>query len=103
MYLIYLTYKIFINLLPLLIFVVILAALLRFLPNFMIRAFLVFGKVLSSAIRLVLVFSIIEIFTVIFSNTLGLWGFVPIIAVCEYQFIDLLYVYNICIYLVEYF
>src|SRR5699024_5436926 len=54
--------QIFINLLPLLIFVVILAALLRFLPNVMIKAFLIFGKVLSAAIRLVLVFSIIEIF-----------------------------------------
>src|SRR5699024_2732136 len=78
--------QIFINLLPLLIFVVILAALLRFLPNFMIRAFLVFGKVLSSAIRLVLVFSIIEIFTGIFSNTIGWWGFDPIMADSEDQF-----------------
>src|SRR5699024_6191654 len=46
---------IFINLLPLLIFVVILASLLRFLSNVMIKAFLIFGKVLSAAIRLVLV------------------------------------------------
>lgn len=77
--------QIIINLLPLLIFVVILASLLRFFPNLMIRAFLIFGKVLSSVIRLVLVFSIIEIFTGIFSN-LGWWGFDPIMADSEDQF-----------------
>src|SRR5699024_1862762 len=78
--------QIFINLLPLLIFVVVLASLLRFLPNLMIKAFLIFGKVLSAAIRLVLVFSIIEIFTGIFSNTIGWWGFDPIMADSEDQF-----------------
>lgn len=77
---------IFVNLLPLLIFVIVLASLLRFFPNLMIKAFLIFGKVLSSVIRLVLVFSIIEIFTGIFSNTIGWWGFDPIMADSEDQF-----------------
>src|SRR5699024_442697 len=78
--------QIFINLLQLLIFVVILATLLRFLPDVMIKAFLIFGKVLSAAIRLVLVFSIIEIFMGIYSNKIGWWGFDPIMADSEDQF-----------------
>ncbi|MFE5431242.1 MULTISPECIES: ethanolamine utilization protein EutH [Bacillaceae] len=72
--------KIALNLSPLLIFVVLLALGLYFLPDLMIKGFMWFGKILDAAIKLVLVFSIVEIFTGLFSNVLGAWGFHPIMA-----------------------
>lgn len=78
--------QIFINLLPLIIFVVILAAGLKFLPNFMIKVFMIFGKTMDAAIKLVLVFSIVEIFTGLFTNLFGVWGFAPIMADADDQF-----------------
>ncbi|MGI8315867.1 ethanolamine utilization protein EutH [Halobacillus mangrovi] len=78
--------KIFMNLTPLLIFVVILAAGLYFLPDIMIKGFMWFGRILDAAIKLVLVFSIVEIFTGLFTNVSGAWGFDPIMADSEDQF-----------------
>lgn len=78
--------QILINLLPLLIFVVIIAAGLKFFPNSMITGFMIFGRVLDAAIKLVLVFSIVEIFTGIFTTVFGGWGFDPIMADEEDQF-----------------
>ncbi|SIR83640.1 ethanolamine utilization protein EutH [Peribacillus simplex] len=72
--------KIALNLSPLLIFVVLLALGLYFLPDLMIKGFMWFGKILDAAIKLVLVFSIVEIFTGLFSNVFGAWGFHPIMA-----------------------
>ncbi|MEY8192324.1 ethanolamine utilization protein EutH [Peribacillus simplex] len=72
--------KIALNLSPLLIFVILLALGLYFLPDLMIKGFMWFGKILDAAIKLVLVFSIVEIFTGLFSNVLGAWGFHPIMA-----------------------
>ena len=68
------------NLSPLLIFVVLLALGLYFLPDLMIKGFMWFGKILDAAIKLVLVFSIVEIFTGLFSKVFGAWGFHPIMA-----------------------
>ena len=78
--------KILLNLLPLLVFVVLIAAGLKFLPKLMINAFMIFGRVLDAAIKLVLVFSIVEIFTGLFTNVFGGWGFDPIMADTEDQF-----------------
>ena len=78
--------KILLNLLPLLVFVVLIAAGLKFLPKLMINAFMIFGRVLDAAIKLVLVFSIVEIFTGLFTNVFGAWGFDPIMADTEDQF-----------------
>lgn len=78
--------KILVNLLPLLIFVVAIAAGLKFFPKAMISGFMIFGKVMDAAIKLVLVFSIVEIFTGLFSTLFGLWGFDPIMADKEDQF-----------------
>ncbi|WP_301109121.1 ethanolamine utilization protein EutH [Sporosarcina sp.] len=72
--------QIFINLLPLLIFVVLIALGLKFLPGMMINGFMIFGRVMDAAIKLVLVFSIVEIFTGIFTKIFGIWGFDPIMA-----------------------
>ncbi len=80
-YLLALTFKeIFINLLPLTIFCVLLAVGLKIVPDKMIKGFLFFGRSMSIALTLVLVFSIVEYFTGVFSKILGSWGFDPIIA-----------------------
>jgi len=68
------------NILPLTVFCLALAAGLRFFPDAMIKGFLWFGKIMYAAITLVLVTSIIEYFTSVFSAVFGSWGFDPIIA-----------------------
>jgi len=76
---------IFANLLPIIVFVVALAAGLRFLPDLMIKGFIAFGRGLDAMIKLVLVFSIVEYFTGFFTVIFGGWGFHPIIADAEDQ------------------
>ncbi|PWW31989.1 ethanolamine transporter [Cytobacillus oceanisediminis] len=78
--------QILLNLSPLLIFVVIIALGLYFMPDLMINAFMWFGRILDAGIKLVLVFSIVEIFTGLFSTVFGGWGFHPIMADSEDQF-----------------
>src|SRR5690606_13343643 len=73
------------NLLPILVFVVALALGLRFLPDLMIKGFIIFGRTMDAGIKLVLVFSIVEYFTGFFTLILGGWGFDPIIADAEDQ------------------
>lgn len=74
------------NLAPLFVFVIILALGLYFLPDLMVKLFMLFGYLMDAAIKLILVFSIVEIFTGLFSKTIGWWGFDPIIADGEDQF-----------------
>lgn len=74
------------NLIPIVIFVVVLAVLLRMATTFMIKAFLVFGKVLDTALKIVLALVIVEYFTGILSTLFGGWGFDAIIADEEDQF-----------------
>jgi ethanolamine transporter len=78
--------QIVLNLLPLLIFVIAIALGLYFLPDLMIKVFMWFGRFLDAGIKLVLVFSIVEIFTGFFSTVFGGWGFHPIMADTEDQF-----------------
>lgn len=78
--------QILLNLSPLLLFVVLIAVGLYFLPDLMINGFMWFGRIMDAAIKLVLVFSIVEIFTGVFSTILGGWGFHPIMADQEDQF-----------------
>ncbi len=68
------------NLLPLILFCAALAAALRYLPNLMVRLFLALGQLMYLAVTLVLVASIVEYFTGLFSHAFGGWGFAPIIA-----------------------
>ncbi|MBK4989461.1 ethanolamine utilization protein EutH [Pseudomonas sp. S36] len=68
------------NLLPLILFCGVLAAALRYLPNLMISLFLKLGQLMYAAVTLVLVTSIVEYFTGVFTSVFGSWGFAPIIA-----------------------
>lgn len=77
---------ILVNILPLLIFCVVLAAGLRFAPKAMITGFLWFGRLMHAAIVLVLVASIVQYFTGFFSYVFGEWPFAPVIADAEDQF-----------------
>lgn len=71
---------ILVNMMPLIVVCVAIAIGLKMFPNHMIRGFLVLGKTMDAALKLVLVFSIVEYFTGAFSILLGGWGFDPIIA-----------------------
>ncbi|MDR1806333.1 MAG: ethanolamine utilization protein EutH [Propionibacteriaceae bacterium] len=69
------------NLIPLVIICVALALGLMFKPDAMIKGFIVFGRVLESTLKLVLVLVVIEYFTALPSKWLGQWwGFEPVIA-----------------------
>lgn len=46
----------------------------------MIKGFNIFGKVLDSALHIIVVLSVVEYFTGAFSTIFGSWGFDPIIA-----------------------
>ncbi|MEV0701274.1 ethanolamine utilization protein EutH [Saccharopolyspora sp. NPDC050389] len=80
------TTSMLLNLLPLAVFVVVLALALRFWPATMIRLFIWFGRFLDAALKIVLALSIIEHFTGLFSAVLGAWGFDPIIADADDQY-----------------
>ena len=74
------------NLLPLATICAVMALGLRLVPDAMIKGFMVFGRFMDASIKLVLVFSIVEYFTKVFSGLFGTWGFSPIIADVEDQF-----------------
>nr|WP_010393931.1 ethanolamine utilization protein EutH [Paracoccus sp. TRP] len=74
------------NIAPLIVFCGVLAAGLKLFPALMIRLFLDFGRLMYAAITMVLVFSIVEYFTGVFTWLFGHWGFAPIIADAEDQF-----------------
>lgn len=78
--------QIWINMLPIVVFCLILALLLRFFIDIMVKAFLIFGRALDIGIKIVLVLSIVEYFTGIFSSIFSGWAFAPIIADAEDQF-----------------
>ncbi|WP_314010106.1 ethanolamine utilization protein EutH [Cryptobacterium curtum] len=68
------------NLIPLIIICLALAAGLKFKPDAMIRGFIVFGRVMESALKIVFVLVVIEYFIGIFTTLFGSFGFEPIIA-----------------------
>lgn len=69
-----------INVAPILVFCIILTILIKLFPNGMVRAFMIFGKVILSALTIVAVGSILEYYTGVFSALFGSWGFDPIMA-----------------------
>lgn len=71
---------IFKNLIPLIIICVAIAIGLLLVPEKMIKGFNLFGKILDSALRVIVVLCIVEYFTGVFSKLFGNWGFEPIIA-----------------------
>ena len=68
------------NLVPLAIICGLLALGLLLIPDRMIRGFIILGRLMDAALRLVFVCCVIEYFTGVFSKVLGGWGFEPIIA-----------------------
>src|SRR5699024_895239 len=79
-------FQILLNLSPLIIFVIAIALGLKLAPDLMIKGFMIFGRIMDAGIKLVLVFSIVEIFTGLFSTVFGAWGFDPIMADKDDQF-----------------
>ena len=69
-----------VNLIPLIIICVALAAGLKFKPDAMIKGFIVFGRVMESALKIVFVLVVVEYFTGLWSTLFGNFGFDPIIA-----------------------
>ena len=69
-----------VNLIPLVIICVALAAGLKFKPDAMIKGFIVFGRVMESALKIVFVLVVVEYFTGVWSTLFGSFGFDPIIA-----------------------
>ncbi|MGF1473262.1 MAG: ethanolamine utilization protein EutH [Rubrobacteraceae bacterium] len=78
--------QIFVNLIPLIVFVVAIALGLYFYPSMMITGFMWFGRIMDAGIKIVLSLSIAEYFTGIFTTIFGAWGFDPIIADSQDQF-----------------
>ncbi|ATW27990.1 ethanolamine utilization protein EutH [Candidatus Formimonas warabiya] len=71
---------IFLNLAPLTVFCLLLALGLKYIPDKMIKGFMYYGKILMSALKLIVAVSIVEYYTGFFSATFGGWGFSPILA-----------------------
>lgn len=69
-----------VNLIPLIIICVALAAGLKFKPDAMIKGFIVFGRMMESALKIVFVLVVVEYFTGVWSTLFGSFGFDPIIA-----------------------
>lgn len=69
-----------VNLIPLIIICVALAAGLKFKPDAMIKGFIVFGRVMESALKIVFVLVVVEYFTGVWSTLFGSFLFDPIIA-----------------------
>lgn len=69
-----------VNLVPLIIVCVALALGLKFKPDAMIKGFIVFGRVMEGALKIVFVLVVVEYFTGLFTMVFGSFGFDPIIA-----------------------
>lgn len=68
------------NLVPLVIVCVALALGLKFKPDAMIKGFIVFGRVMESALKIVFVLAVVEYFTGLLTTLFGGFGLDPIIA-----------------------
>nr|WP_325196568.1 ethanolamine utilization protein EutH [uncultured Oscillibacter sp.] len=69
------------NLIPLIIICLLLALGLKLFPNGMVKGFKVFGKIMTGALTCVVVACIVQHYTGLFTDILGIgWGFDPILA-----------------------
>lgn len=75
-----------VNLVPLIIICVALALGLKLKPDAMIKGFIVFGRVMEAALKIVFVLVVVEYFTGIFTTVFGSFGFDSIIADDEDMF-----------------
>lgn len=69
-----------VNLIPLIVICVVLALGLKFKPDAMIKGFIIFGRGMESALKIVFVLVVVEYFTGLWSTLFGYFGFDPIIA-----------------------
>ena len=69
-----------VNLVPLIVICVVLALGLKFKPDAMIKGFIVFGRVMEGALKIVFALVVVEYFTGLWSTLFGSFGFDPIIA-----------------------
>ncbi|MBQ9069588.1 MAG: ethanolamine utilization protein EutH [Eggerthellaceae bacterium] len=74
------TGPLFANLIPITLICVLIAVGLKVIPNGMIKGFTVFGRFVDYAARTVLMLSIVEYFTGLFTMVFGGWGFEPLVA-----------------------
>ncbi|OMC05253.1 ethanolamine utilization protein EutH [Mycobacterium sp. NS-7484] len=74
------------NLAPLVIIMVTLALALKFFTDFMVKAFLVFGKAIVVVTTISMTANVIEYFTGVFSTVFGSFPLAPFIADAEDQF-----------------
>lgn len=74
------------NMIPLVVICVLLALGLKFFPNGMVKGFMVFGKLMTGSLTLVVVACILQHYTGIFTTVFGGWGFDPILADAENTF-----------------
>lgn len=72
--------NIFINIAPLSIVCLLLALGLKYFPDKMIRGFMYYGKLLMSALKIIVALAIVEYYTGVLSKIFGTWGFSPILA-----------------------
>lgn len=68
------------NLIPLIVICALLALGLKLFPNGMVKGFMVFGKLMTGALTLVVVACILQHYTGVFTSVFGAWGFDPILA-----------------------
>lgn len=72
--------SIFQNLIPLFIICILIAIGLKVVPGAMVKGFMIFGRAIDYAARTVLILSILQQFTGIFTVLFGGWGFDPLMA-----------------------
>ncbi|MGI5874223.1 MAG: ethanolamine utilization protein EutH [Bacillota bacterium] len=74
---------VFRNLLPLILLSAVLLILLKKKPDLLIKAFLIFGRIVDIALRVIFLLAMAEYSTGFFSAVIGHWGFDPIMADTE--------------------
>lgn len=74
------------NMIPLVVICILLAVGLKLFPQGMIQGFMVFGKVMTGTLTLVVVACILQHYTGIFTTVFGVWGFDPLFGDAENPF-----------------
>lgn len=78
--------EVMLNLIPLMVIMVGLALALRFFTDFMVKAFLVFGKIILIVTTISMTLNVVEYFTGVFTMVFGSFPLAPFIADSEDQF-----------------
>lgn len=78
--------EVVLNLVPLVIIMIVLALALKYFTDFMVKAFLVFGKAIVVVTTISMTANVVEYFTGVFSKVFGSFPLAPFIADAEDQF-----------------